>query len=343
MIKYYLKRVYSSFLHLFRYAMTVRKYQGVLIGSPLHGNLGDHAIALAENEVFDFLSIRIMDYPWIDYLIPIYALFTPKKHVILINGGGFIGQLWVEEERKVRRVIKGFKRNRIIVMPQTAYYDLTTDEGRQIFEKTRSVFLSHSNMFMFLREKYSYNFFKENCPEIRTCLVPDVTFGLLCSIKKQRHGGMLCLRSDLEKTLTEKDLIELKETIESSFDSYTITDTCLERTVSVDDRRVEVMSLLDRFASSELVITDRLHGMIFSAITETPCIVLPSLSYKIIGCYEWISDLNYVKLAKSVEEISDLISMLSKVTPRYERNAIWNLSEPLRKQLSISMGQETDK
>lgn len=342
MIKYYLKRVYSSFLHLFRYALTVRKYQGVLIGSPLHGNLGDHAISLAEMELFDSLDIRIMDYPWIDYLIALYAIVTPKKHVILINGGGFIGQLWVEEEKKVRRVIKGFKKNQIIVMPQSAYYDLATEEGRQIFEKTRRVFSSHTNMFMFLREKYSYDFFKYNCPEIRICLVPDVTLGLLCNSKKQQHGGTLCLRSDIEKTLTDNDLIRLKEIMKSSYDDYTMIDTCLDRKVSVEERRAEVMDLLYRFASSELVITDRLHGMIFSAITETPCIVLPSLSYKIIGCYEWISDLNYVKLAKSVGDVPHLISVLSNVTPRYDRNKIWNLLEPLRKQLSICVGQEAD-
>ena len=342
MIKYYIKRVYSSLLHLFRYASEVRKYQGVLIGSPLHGNLGDHAITLAEFGIFDSLNIRIMDYPWIDYLIPLYAAVTPGNHLIMITGGGFIGGLWEEEEKRVRRVIKAFRKNRIIVLPQTVYYDLSTDEGRRFFEVSRRVFSSHPDLIMFLREKYSYGFMKDNCPDIEIRLVPDVTFVLDRKLNGERHGGMLCLRNDKEKTLTCADRSRLKAMTESSYDECIMTDTCIDGRVSVDEREEKVMSLLDRFASSELVITDRLHGMIFSAITGTPCIVLPSLSHKIKGCYEWINDLGYVILAESIDDIPDLISSLKKVTPHYDKERITHLLEPLIKLLSIYTEQDAD-
>jgi len=342
MIKYYIKRVCSSLLHLFRYAAEVRKYQGVLIGSPLHGNLGDHAITLAEFVLFDYLNIRVLDYPWIDYLIPLYAMVTPKDHMIMINGGGFIGGLWIEEEKKVRRVIKGFKKNKIIVLPQTVYYDLTTDEGRRLFEESRRVFSSHSNLVMFLREKYSYSFMQDNCPGIEICLVPDVTYILDRNLNMERHGGMLCLRNDIEKTLTDNDQSRLKEMIESSYDECSMIDTCLDRRVSVDEREKEVISLMEKFASSKLVVTDRLHGMIFAAITQTPCIVLPSLSHKITGCYEWINDLGYVILALSVDDVSNLISSLKEVIPRYDKDRIMDLLEPLRRQLTIDIKQDAD-
>lgn len=38
-----------------------------------------------------------------------------------------------------------------------------------------------------------------------------------------------------------------------------------------------------KFRECELVITDRIHGMIFAAITGTPCIALSN--YKIKGTY----------------------------------------------------------
>ena len=40
------------------------------------------------------------------------------------------------------------------------------------------------------------------------------------------------------------------------------------------------------FQKSELVITDRLHGMIFCYITKTPCIVMPNNNHKILMTYE---------------------------------------------------------
>ncbi len=44
------------------------------------------------------------------------------------------------------------------------------------------------------------------------------------------------------------------------------------------DRMEELNSKFAEFLSSGLVITDRLHGMIFAAITGTPCIALDNKS-----------------------------------------------------------------
>ena len=69
------------------------------------------------------------------------------------------------------------------------------------------------------------------------------------------------------------------------------SDTVVGRQISPDQREGEVLSKLEEFSSAELVITDRLHGMIFCAVTGTPCIVINSKSPKVRGCYQWICDL----------------------------------------------------
>lgn len=38
-------------------------------------------------------------------------------------------------------------------------------------------------------------------------------------------------------------------------------------------RKEALSDLFDQFRSLQLIVTDRLHGMIFAAITSTPCIV----------------------------------------------------------------------
>lgn len=56
-----------------------------------------------------------------------------------------------------------------------------------------------------------------------------------------------------------------------------------------------INSILNDYRSAKIVITDRLHGMIFAAITGTPCIVLPNANHKISATYNtWLKQSNYI-------------------------------------------------
>lgn len=50
-----------------------------------------------------------------------------------------------------------------------------------------------------------------------------------------------------------------------------------------------------------MVITDRLHGMIFCYITNTPCLVFQNNIYKVRETYEWI------KGNKNINLVSDYV------------------------------------
>ena len=69
----------------------------------------------------------------------------------------------------------------------------------------------------------------------------------------------------------------------------------IEQNISPRRREFFLNKKLDEFAKAEIVITDRLHGMIFATITGTPCIAFDNLSNKVSGVYEWIMDQSYVK------------------------------------------------
>jgi len=47
---------------------------------------------------------------------------------------------------------------------------------------------------------------------------------------------------------------------------------------------------LNDFSSSKLVVTDRLHGMVFAALAGTPCVVMGNCNYKVKGIYNWIEN-----------------------------------------------------
>ena len=90
---------------------------------------------------------------------------------------------------------------------------------------------------------------------------------------------------------------------------------------------------LEEFASSEIVVTDRLHGMIFAALTETPCIVVNSMSHKLRGCYEWIKSLDYIRFVEDFDLIPAVIQELKHVRPQYDRAAAEKAMAPLYEEL----------
>ena len=64
---------------------------------------------------------------------------------------------------------------------------------------------------------------------------------------------------------------------------------------------------MQEFCGAELLITDRLHGMVFAALTGTPCIVFSNYNHKVKGTYEWIKYLPYIRYVETQKEAISLI------------------------------------
>ena len=78
--------------------------------------------------------------------------------------------------------------------------------------------------------------------------------------------------------------------------------------------RKEVALQLKKIAKSEIVITDRLHGMIFSVITQTSCIVFRNYNHKLSSSYQWFKNLNYIKFLDdfNIKRFENLVRILKK-------------------------------
>ena len=61
--------------------------------------------------------------------------------------------------------------------------------------------------------------------------------------------------------------------------------------------------MLGVFASAKLVITDRLHGMVLSAMTNTPTLAFSNCNYKVKGIYDWISDNTFLAYCDDTTDI----------------------------------------
>lgn len=280
-------------------------------GTPLHGNLGDHAIAIAMREFFEkhLPDWRVVEIPGARILQmgkrarKFFSRKVSCRDVITIIGGGFLGTLWMNEEQMVRTVIAAFPKNKITIFPQTVFFD-KTEAGIAELETTRRIWREHENLHAFVRDG-SIGFTKREIMAKNVFSAPDSVLALNRSEPKfERKGVLLCFRADKEKVFSEEAIANLEKKLEAQGERVLRTDTVVPYGVPAEVREAEVERKFDEFRKARLVITDRLHGMIFAAITGTPCIALNNSSGKVEGVWSlWLQHLNYVRFVRAAEEI----------------------------------------
>ena len=284
-----------------------------LIGTEEFGNIGDELLSVTE---LAFLKDKFPDYNIIE--IPLFVcindksllkLRIKKKDLIFFNGGGNMGDLYPYSENVKVDVLTRFAKNKFTILPQTIYFD---DPKNQ--ELSTAQYSKAQRLTIVTREKYSFELAKTLYPNAKVVLTPDIVFYRSLQTDAERQNVIrLCLRSDKEKTLSEQE----EQTILSSLKDFSVErfDMQLPYNVYVKDRDRVIEETLAHYRTAKLIITDRLHGMVVSAVTGTPCIVMPSKSHKMKGTYEWIADLPYIRFANDVTEIPALLEELLSLPP----------------------------
>ena len=162
-------------------------------------------------------------------------------------------------------------------------------------------------------------------------MIPDMVLSMKRDIYNfERKGCLLCLRRDRERTRTQvQDEVIFQQVAQLFGEQVSNTDMVLESGVPIAERESALEQKYMQFAGVELVITDRLHGMIFCAITGTPCIVIDSKSPKIRGCYEWIKHLDYIRFADCPEDIINEYRSIPEGTHHYDNSHITHYYQKL--------------
>lgn len=285
----------------------------LFIMTPIHGNIGDHAIAKAASDILADMGLHYIEITSSDLFMlkKLHAIGVMNGKPIIVNGGGNLGTLWPKLEKTFRCVIKNNLDSKILCLPNTIYYD-STSRGKHDLDKSVAIYNSHKDLTICARERISYELVSNKYNHV--VMIPDLVLSMNESkIDSSRKGCLLCLRNDKEKTLALSNKRRLVDELNDMFPgNVRITDTDALDYIPIEERNTAITNKLEEFRSAELVVTDRLHGMVFSAITGTPCIVLNSKSHKIKGCYEWVKDLEYIVLAQEGDQISELYGKIPK-------------------------------
>lgn len=301
-----------------------------------YGNLGDVAITYAQTKFLeDNANFQVIEIPISQSL---EGLWFVKKHikkgdVITTVGGGNLGDLYDQIEFIRQLVVRFFPKNKIISFPQTFDFSETA-QGKKALQVAQKVYNNHANFYMIAREQTSFSLMKQHFPKATILLTPDIVLSLnKVEPKSERKGVVICMRKDSEKSLSQQQNDFIIETANNHFGEVTYYDTHIGRSnLSVDERKDELNKIWNTFKKAELVITDRLHGMIFCYITNTPCLVFQNNNHKVRETYDWIKKTDYITLMTSFSEdkivnyfgeqslknISDYISLHHEYQPLKE-------------------------
>lgn len=305
------------------------KKKAVIFLAGFYANLGDLAITYAQRE---FLREMYPDRDII--LVPSTETYESMKtlkkiinkdDIITLIGGGNMSDLYWSLESARLFVIKNFKNNKIISFPQTVSFS-DTEKGQSCLNKSRKVYSKHKNIVFFLRENNAYQRFKKYFPDVKCELCPDMVLSLKKTEPRvERNQVVCCLRNDGESYITGAQRKSIITQMRNEFSNVVLRDTV---DVSVDECTEAVFeetlhNFWSMLRSSRVVVTDRLHCMIFCVITGTPCVAIDNSNKKISGVYnEWLGEINWVKFATD----SDLsnISSLAKEVAKNSDNVLPN-------------------
>lgn len=301
-----------------------------LINTHTFSNIGDYAITYAET-----LFLKNKCYVNQPVLIPscicrdglhLLKKIIRERDTILISGGGYLGNLWMEcGESNVRAIVSEFPNNKIIILPQSIYY---SDNKYGFIEKENShkIYAQANNLTVCIREKVSMVLASEIFAG-RIIKCPDMVLSLFCNeidVYSDRNKIFTCFREDAEGYLSS----ECKEKIISILREYQYEiekismDLQEDVFVSSDNAESIVVEMMNLLRRAKLVVTDRLHCMLLCVITKTPCIFWDNLTKKLSGTYKYIKDFNYIRCG-NIEDSKALINeMIGAEFELWGNNAI---------------------
>lgn len=292
----------------------------IYLDYPMHHNVGDlliyqGALKLLTDNGVKIKAFRSAD----DYNIDeIRDILTPNT-TILCHGGGNFGDIYNAHQSLRESVVGGLKNNRIIILPQTAFFNNDNN-----LMKAKEIFSSHNNVILFARDISTLNLFKDFSD--KAYLMPDTAhylYGEMSISKKNKGSTLYFMRVDCEASPFQSSLLNESGDVTAIDweDIITIRDKAerkLLRKLSVFGKRYKfsfINKLVSKlwyghciritkrsselFSSYDEVITSRMHGHILSCLVDTPNKILDNSYGKNSGYYsQWTKEIGFTVLVK---------------------------------------------
>lgn len=291
-------------------AVEIKEGDILYFGVPCHMNAGDMAqtyctrIWLKTNypdaAVHEFHTAALLNE---EYLNEVKKMAFVSN--IIFFQSGYTTQDKHPDHAMHKKVVRSFPDNKIVFLPQTVNI-----QSKKQLSDTVLAFRQHHHLLFLARDHVSYEVMRAGFDGIRIEEYPDIVTSLIgeeqTDADQPRRGILLCLRNDDEKLYSTNSVMKAAEKLKKYGEPIEITDTTLSDVDYEDVYRefdVVFQTILMQYRRSKVVITDRYHGIIFSAVTNTPVVVLSTNDHKVRSGADWFVRGGYdsVKYADSIE------------------------------------------
>lgn len=256
-----------------------------------YGNLGDLAITEAEIKMVsellpDYCVIECPISQSLEYIKGIKKT-AKKDDIFFLVGGGNISDKYDIIEHSRQLWMRMFGNRKMLMFPQSVDLENAKPE---FVDRIKEIYSKNESLIIFARDRVSYQKLKE-LVNGRVELQPDIVLSLSeinTDKYEKRTGVAFCLRADKESGSKSFDTSELLKQIEVKFGQVEVIDTVFFAVppISRDLRVKKLKEFWELLSRKQLLLTDRLHGMIFAYITNTPCVVLDNSNHKIKYFYD---------------------------------------------------------
>ena len=284
---------------------------------PYYINIGD---VLIWQGTQDFLSK--MPYKALDFGNPTTANLRDfsMETIILLQGGGNFGDIYGASQSFRKKVVERYPNNKIIVLPQTIYFEDKANE-----EKDFLLFSKHKNLYLCVRDQPSYEIACKYLEEEKVLFLPDMAF---CINDKTLSKGELTSKKLLMNRI-DKEAVQMNDSYISFVDIQSDWPTfekepvyCvllrylngLNRRINKKHSKTILSKLIDGYASNivrpklikigidfinefDTVYTTRLHGCILSLLLDKNIVLLDNSYGKNKAFYDaWLKESDNIKV-----------------------------------------------
>ena len=291
-----------------------------LLDFPAYANVGDSAIWLGALEALAAIGAGPIRYSCDVGTYRRDHLERRLGHgVILLSGGGNLGDSWPRFQRLREDVISSFHDHRIVQLPQSIHFG-----DHAALERARRVFDAHPDLTLLVRDVRSLEIAREAF-RARSELCPDLAFalGMLGRATRPVRDIAWLARTDHESTRPSVSDVSAPVPFDWSPEPRSGLIRLTDAARHVIGRRPSLAGVLRRPLSAaypylarqrlergrrllsecRVVVTDRLHGHVLALLLEIPHVLLPEASGKLRAFYEtWTAESNLVHWSDSPDE-----------------------------------------
>ncbi len=291
-----------------------------VIGVAEHGNFGDFAISEAQSAFLkDNFNCPIIEISEEEISNPltyrlIEAMLGPDD-IIFLQGGGNHGNMYSFHEMYRREIIKRFKNNRIVLFPQT-YYFSDDEEGHKQAKISAEIFSAHNNLILAFRDHMSFELASSAYRENTVVFCPDMVLYLAGQFQKKRNANsdvMVLFRAGKEAKYQSDEKKPLIDALSNKY-KLSFNDHTAKEKITKANRYNLIKKQVELYAESAVVVTDKLHGAIFSILTATPCVMLSTFNHKLREFYKIFESVDGYYFAETLDEIPGLIEKALEIS-----------------------------